>query len=616
MQLKQIGKDIISVVGKAVGLEDENNPGTPEYANKIKDMQSAQIVLSEWNEGATVYSEIYNKAYQNRDFYLGEMSQQWNPLVAPEGELKLIFNLGATIIDLFTYMLSNQVPYMQFLPDDTSELSQLEANFGEEITRKVFRDAKFEKRFRDGVKTQFMLGFCWPILIWNPNNKEGSDKGTLEISILNGFHARAKYATNDYDRLESIITRKRMSITEVKRVYNFEAVPDTEDLYVPKDIQPIDDGKVSVFNRYDDKTIMTVINGRTVRTKVHNYGFVPATQVNNVFVPNDAHGHAESERWKTILQELNALLTSASEISRDLAYPPILEYNNALGGRKIPKWRGQKIPVRRSDKGEAVTYMITTAQIAPLLKQSELLIELFHFIALMPKAVGGIFPANVTSGFQAKLSMQSATLTTENRKIDWNIALTEMTKMALKILAIESPESLSVKLPNGKKFEFKNLDKHEIEILWPENLATDIAREVQNLILGIQNNITSVHQAIEKYNVLMGIGSPTDTIEFLKEESTDPTLNPQKVAQIEKIKQLESTMNQASDKLNQLNGAMGGGLPATVPPPTPGQNPNNMLMANGQPLPEEQRPTSQTETAGESVAPTSTGGVLPNGGAI
>jgi hypothetical protein len=497
---------------------------------------------------------------------------------------------------------------------DTEPVSQAEANFKEDLTRRLFSDCYFHKRFRDGAKNQFMIGWTWLYPFWNKKNKLGGSKGTFDLSVLNPFTTRVKYKANDYEMIESFVTFQRMSQAEILKRYNLEALPDSEDTFVPKTFQAQDDGMTTVFFRYGENDIRVVINSREVEKISHGLGFCPLVQVNNIIVPNDIHGHSEIERWKEIAQEINALLSGASEIARDLAYPPILEYNNALGGRKVAKWRGMQIPVKRSDRGEAIQFMQQTAQIVPLIKQTELLIELFHFVALMPKAAGGVFSANVTSGFQAKLAMQPATLTTDSRKIDWEWAIKQLVKMAFKILKKNNPEALKIK--SGKKeIEISDVYDHEMQIVWPTNLPIDIAREIQNLVLGVQNNLTSLHQAIDRYNVLLGFGSTEDTVKFLKQEATDPELGPERALKVQEVKQkveeLLNGLDQMNEKLNAMRGQMNQGenpLPESLAENARQNNPTNLTRSATSPLPEEQR--NYPESGREAVVPESTGGVM------
>ena len=591
---------LVKKVLKPFGFKDpsqENVVDSDEYKEKYDQMELAQKVFDEWDESESTYSQVFIRLTEDRDFYLGATNQQWSS--SPEGSLQLIFNVGATIIDLFTYIVSNNTPNVQFIPEGVDSISQVKADFGETLTRKLLENAKFKKRFKDGVKQLFSLGFFIPYSFWNPDNKLGGEKGTWEISNLNPFTTRLRFAGDDYEQLLSFITVKRMLPSVVKEKYGFDALPDMELKMLPKTITLTDDGMVNVFRRYNDKTIITVVNGRAIKEEKHNLGFVPARLMNNNIVTNDAFGYSEFYRWKPVAQELNALITAASEISRDLAYPPLLEINNSLGGRKVSKWRGQKIPVRVSDKGEGLRFMLNTAQIAPLLKQIQLLLDLFHFITLMPKAAAGIFEPSVTSGFQAKLAMQPATLTTENRKIDLEYLIKDMVRDAIRYLEKYDPDALTIKLDDGEDFKFEDLEKHEMQIVWPENLPVDIAREVQNLILGLQNNLTSVQQAVDKYNVMMGMGSPTDTVSYLKDEAEKPEISPDRALKVatarEKVQQLSGMLGGINNQLTQLRGSLNNG-----------QNPTNMARGATSPLPEEQRVSSQGP---ESVAPTSTGGV-------
>jgi len=598
-----------------IGLKNENIVGSEENVAKTKEFEEAAIVLDEWESGQTLYSQIYDRINGYRSFYLGEESEQWKH--QPEGDLKLVFNLGASVIDLFSYILGNNPPEIQFKSESSENMQLIRADIGEELTKKILDNAKFRIRFRDGVKGQFLNGFTWLLWIWNPDNKDGGLKGTLELANLNPFTTRVKLSTTDAEKIDSVITSERISLVECYNRYKYEALPDSLDPYIPEDMTAQDDGKVTVYRRYGPNSVRTVVNGRQVARTDNKYGFTPAVQINNIKVPNDTFGYGEITRWQGIAQEINELLTAASEIARDLGYPPILEYNNALGGRKIQKWRGQKIPVKNLGTGEAVTYMQNTAQITGLLEQAKFLLDIFNFVSLMPKAAAGEFEASITSGFQAQLAMQPATLTTENRKVDWEIAIRELVKMAIRIVEIEAPETLSVKTNKGDTVKFEGLALSDMQVVWPKNLPVDIAREIQNLALGLQNNIVSVRQAIDKYNVLMGIGPASDTEEYLVKESTSPEINPALALKVTQIKQAQTpppaTEPTAGDETTPVPGGQGGeqttgALPATLQEAARQANPTNLTRSATAPLPEEQRTTSATNA---NVPLTSTGGKLP-----
>lgn len=615
-------KQFVPTVLSAAGIKKENIGGTPENEQYVKQLEQGLSVMANWQSMDTVYNELLTRLDNNRNFYLGEDYEQGVSNL--EGNEKVIANLGATVIDLFTYILTNNPPSVQFAGDDAEPVAQAEANFKEELTRRLLSDCHFQMRFRDGGKNQFTYGYAWLYPFWNTDNKLGGKKGTFDLTLLNPFTSRVKFKNDDADQVELFITSRRMSPAAIQDKYSYTAIADSEDPNVQKTIQSQTDGMTTVYTEYSETAIRTIINSRQVKEIIHGLGFCPLIVINNIRVANDMHGHSEIERWQDLLEEVNALLSAASEIARDLAYPPIIEYNNALGGRSPGKWRGMKIPAKRSDKGESIAYMNNPAQITPLIKQTEFLIQLFHFIALMPQAAGGIFAANVTSGFQAKLAMQPATLTTDSRKIDWEVGLKMLVRMAFKILEKYNPEALTIETDGGKTVKISEIYDHEMQVVWPQNLPIDIAREIQNLILGIQNNLTSLHQAIDRYNVLMGLGSPEDTEKFLKQEADDPTMGPERAmkvkevqAKIGEILQGFQGMNQKLDAMRQGMGTQPPSSPTSPAPPTettPGMtetvnanNPTNLARAATAPLPGEQRTYPPTR---EAVNPNSTGGKM------
>ena len=573
----------------------------------IKDLTEGREVLEKWGEGETLYNELLSKIEGYREFYLNDSVQQGTSNL--EGDVSIIANIGSTILDLFVYILANNPPQVQFKPSSTDPLAVAEADFKEDLTEKMLSDANFHKRFKQGVRNQFTYGWAWLYPFWNANRKDGGNKGTFDITSLNLFTTRVNHSSDDAEQFDSFITTNRLTPKKILDLYGIEAISDSEDPSIPKTWTTEDDGKVTVYKYYDENTIKTVINGQVVKRINHNLGLVPLIQVNGIEVANDIHGHSEIERWQNLAKEINALLSAASEIARDLAYPALLEYNNALGGRKIPKWRGQKIPVKKSQRGEALEYLINPSQIAPILEQAKLLIQLFHFISLMPESAGGLFPANVTSGFQAKLAMQPTTLTADNRKIDWEWAIKEIVKMAFKMLNKYDPDALTIGKGTDEEMKIEGVSNHEMTIIFPENLPVDIAREIQNLVIGMQNSLTSVTQAVDRYNALMGLGSPSDTKEYLRQEAEDAQINPDralKVASVkEKLQQMQTQMSEANQKLTQMRGQMNGDQ---MKESQRQANPVNLQRSANSKLAEERKPSPPT--AREAVTPESTGGQI------
>lgn len=574
-------------------------PGTQEHEDLIRSQQMALEVMHQWESGELVYSSLKNRIEKNRDFYLGKNYVQFNQLQV-EGELRITANVGATVIDLITYLLSNSPPSVQAKPTTNDKIGQVEASLAEDLANKSLRRANFHKKFRDSAWLFLIGGFIWWYPFWNNDKKFGKRQNKFDFSMLNPLTTRVFYKTTDFDEVAHFITTKRMLPEDIYDMYDgFEARPDRENVFLPRDIsgEGIEDGKVTVFKRYDAKYVTTVIDGRVADTMEHDFDFTPLIQMNNKYVLNEAHGRDDVFRMLPIAQELNMLLSAASEIARDLAWPPLLEYNAALGGKKIPKLRGVKIPVRRTDKGEALEYLVNPAQMEPLLRQIQMLLDLFHFVALMPKAAAGIFESSVTSGFQARIAMQPATLSTENKRIDLEAGIVMLVKSALYLIEKNNPKALQI----DENTRIQDLHDLDFDVVWPDNLPVDIAREIQNLILGIQNSLTSVTQAVDRYNVLMGFGSSEETMTNLRNESKEPDIAPDRAL---KVAQVSQALAQIDQSMSAIRDQLGVGV--TPEDVLPGGNQTNAERAAGG-TPQDQQQVVP-DTAREAVPPESTNG--------
>lgn len=580
-------------------------PGTSEYKELVESQRVALEVMDRWSKGELVYSQIKDRVENNKDFYLGKLYRQFNPSTT-EGELRIPVNVGATVIDLLVYLLSNNAPVVQAKPKTTNRVDQIEASLAEELVARAFKLANFHETFRNSCWLLPIAGFVWWYPFWNEDREFGKKKNMFDFSILNPYTTRVFFEDTDYKKVAYFITSKRMEPSVIYELYDgFEARPDAENPFLSQEIrgEGLSEQKTTVFKQYDSKKVVTIIDGRVARTEDHKLDFTPWVGVNNKYVVNEAHGMDEVFRMLPVAQELNMLISAASELARDLAWPPLLEYNGALGNKRLPKMRGQKIPVRRTDKGESLEYLISTAQYEPLLKQIQLLLDLFHFVSLMPKAAAGVFDSSVTSGFQARIAMQPATLSSENKRIDFEAAIERLAKIALYLIEKNDPESMKI----GDDVRITELYDLDFDVVWPDNLPIDIAREIQNLILGVQNSLTSVTQAVDKYNVMMGMGSSEETLSHLRNEAKDASLSPDRALKVANVKQALAQIQQATNGISDLLNT--GVVPDNV---LPGGNETNAVRAQGSALPEEQQ---QSQPAGgEAVPLESTGGVLPQGG--
>lgn len=574
-------------------------PGTPAYEALVKSQRKAISVMAKWTRGETVSSTIRSRLMNNRDMYLGKNNQMFNASQT-EGELKVPVNVTSTAIDLMVFLLSNSPPSIQATPATTDRLGQLEASVGEDLANKALKLSGFHKKFKNSIYDFLLGGFFWWYPFWNTEKRFGKPLKIADFTKLNPMTTRVFFSDDNYEDKVSFVTFKRKTPETIFREYNgFVARPDSENVFLPKEVlgDGVDLDKTSVFKEYDEKNITTIIDGRVARVEKHDFDFTPLIQGNNKYVLNEAFGLDEVYRMLPVAQELNMLIAAASEIARDLAWPALIEENGALGGRKLPKMRGNKIPIRRTDKGETLRYLINPAQVAPLLKQIELLLDLFHFVSLMPKAAAGIFDSSVTSGFQARIAMQPATLNTENKRIDINEAVLKLVKSFMYMIEKHDPEALKV----DDNTRIQDIHDLEFKIVWPDNLPVDVAREIQNIVLGIQNSLTSVTQSIDKYNTISGLGSTEETLQYLQQEAGDPGLAPERALKVAEVKKTLADIQVAMDGLqNKVAGEPSVAVPEDQ---LPGGNATNAARA-GEPGAE----TIVPDTAREAVVPESAGG--------
>ena len=582
-------------------------PGTTEHEELLTSQRKALEVMDWWGKGETVSSQIRSRLKRNRDFYLGERYMQFDERQT-EGELRVTVNVGATVIDLMVFLLTNSSPSIQVTPATNDRSGQLEASFAEDLANEALARANFPRKFRDSAYDFLLGGFYWWYPFWNTEKKYGKKVNKFDFSKLNPNWTKVFYADDDYETIPRFITLKRLTPEKIFTDYDgFVARPDSENIFITKEMfgEGIDWDKTSVFREYDATHVTTIIDNRVARTEKHDFDFAPIFQANNRYVLNDPHGHDEVTRFLPVAQELNMLISATSEISRDLGWPAILENNGALGGKKLPKMRGNKIPLRRTDKGESLEYLINPADIGPMLRQIELLLDLFHFVALLPKAAAGIFDSSVTSGFQAKIAMQPATLNTDNKRINIDESIVNLVNSALYLIEKNDPKSLEID-ENTRLVDLHSLKKR---VVWPDNLPVDAAREIQNIILGLQNSLTSVTQSIDRYNVISGLGSTEETLSNLQKESGDAKLSPDrslKVAQVSKtLADIQVALSQMSEKVAGEPDQPGIQIPENF---LPGGNQTNAERALGGRSPDEAR--TSPDTAREAVTPESTGGTV------
>lgn len=541
----------------------------------LKSDERISRIKKELDSLSSVYDADLHRLSGAKDFYTGENNSQWQG-VQQEGDLKVTVPVTSAILQQFIALLTNIPPKFSLLMESPKPVDKARAEIGEDLLEKVLKDDGFIKKFKRMGTDYHIFGRTYIQPWFDRLDETGSKKGTVKVSVLNPFTTRVIYDSLDYTTPLRYITFSQMHPDEIRRRWDVTAFPDSEYRILPTSVPAAKEGMTTVFNYVDEEIASIIVNDKEVQLGEHGWGFLPLIKIDKNEVPGEPFGYPllYLPDVRPLQKQLNLLFSAALELALDLAFPPILEYNKALQGLKVEKWRRRKIPVKRTDKGESLAYFTPGADMAALLTQIERVLDMIHFTTQMPRAALGLPQANTTSGFQMRLQMQPAAMQVESAQIDFDWAFQKMVKMILKILEKEQPSIFTLDLEDGQKVELKELWRTGVHLEWQPTTPVDQFRKVQMEMLKLQNSLTSLYQAIEA----IGDSNPQNTIDMMKQEAELADVAPDRVIKVAQARQaarafveqagatasrlsdqikLPEELRQAADMLNEKNALMG-----------------------------------------------------------
>jgi len=572
-------------------------------------LEKVRSLLTDAND---VYNSSNIDPEEWKKFYLG--SNQWDGIKA-EGDVKLTIPLTSVMLDQHVFLFTNRPPSINVKPPSPSPLDRVKAQVGEDQIRNLLYDSRFPLMFQEATMTMAQMGDVYPYLYWDSNDKKRSSAGTAKMTYLSPSTTRIIHGNGFRFHPTGVIFWERLDSYQVMDKYGYDGEVDYDanyDWVKTLNIALPERDKVTVFTYVDDNVYMVFTGREELVFKEHNMGFVPVELIRQSIVPDSINGLPLLYNADGIQQQLNLLFSAAVELGLDLAYLPLLEYNNALGNQKVKKWRRQKIKVRRSDKGESLQYLTNPNNPAVLLEQIRSLIDLSYVVMQMPPAALGISESQISSGFQARVYQQPATTKQMSWGVQWEAALQNMSGKFFKMLQKMAPGATRLELPNGDMVDLKGIEDYDILVQFQESTPIDEVRNTQMMILRLQNNLVSVYQALEE----LGDENPFDTIEIMKQEAQDVVLNPERVTKVAQaqalVKQLISQTMQSAQQMGgqvQMSPERQAQLPEELQQMANFQNPVNSARGLGQALPEEQG--EYAPGGAERVQAESLGGGLP-----
>lgn len=596
---------------------------TTKYIMGLVEPEVIKIV-DVWNSLADPYQRASSEAQANRRFFTGA---QWSATdLEKDDRIHRVYNYASSILRKFqNYEGSPGFDINVKYTDGDDPIALLMAEAAESLAYRIVQGADFPLTFLESRLAKGLYGTVFFVPIWNPDNKNGSSKGTLEINMLTPERCRVGYISNDFKVPEKFISVKRMTVTAAQKIYgpvlDRKVLPDTQirnDSYVRavKDYashgNPLFaleyDDMVTVWNYWDDEKYVLAVGDQVAINREHKYklngkGFCPVVVEHNIYIPGFITGFSDLFFIKDMLESLNKLYSLLEETVEDNAYPIMFEINNSLRGKKLKRgdMRGKVVPMIVSPGEEGIRVLQPPVVIQPILAAiAEVKAAIFD-VSSMPAAAFGAYQPNTKSGFQATVQMQPALQEIDARQLRAGRVVADLLRMSIAILEKEDSNDLKVVLPEEvdpvdgeviapeQEIKLEGLAEHEIEIVFGNPLPKDDVRVIQNETAKEKNGYQSRRTTMQK----LGVENPSKEMELIAADKEQLAQIEAKVASI--MAQAEAAAQQAVQGVQP--GA--GRDQAATGQVKPGQNPEQAF-----PTPEGEEEQA-VETAGEAVAETS-----------
>lgn len=594
--------------------------------------KEVQDITKLWNQMSTLYAKAAFNAKRYREFFLGVQWDQED--LNKKDRVHRVYNYGAQLVRKFQMYEGAKKFDINVKVDSDDPLSILLAEATETLTYKIVESADFYVTFMESRLAKSLYGTIFYAPIWQPNNKRGSEQGTVEIRSLLVERCRVLYQDNNYLLPEAFITVKRMQVDAAKRVYGGvvkrDIIPDSQinDVQYHKAVQDyittsdpaalynsvIDDGMVTVWNYCDTENYIVCVGDQTAinrphKIKINGEGICPIVPEHNIYLMGYIVGLSDLFFIEDQLKALNKLYSMLEEIIDDNAYPIMFEINNALRGTKLKRgdMRGKVIPIQVATGDEGVRTLQAPTIVQPVLSAiAEVKSSIFD-ISSMPAAAFGAYQPNTKSGFQATIQMQPALQEIDGRHVRSQNSIIKTLQIALAILEVENSEAMEITLPAERdpvdgsiilpeqKVKLQNLSAHDMEIIFGNPLPKDDVRVIQNETAKQTNKYQSKRTTMQN----IGIENPTKEMRAIEQEDLKLAETQAKVQQVLTEAQLATQQKLAAQQGGGTTPGAGGDQ-AAGNPIQPGQSP-----AQNFPTPEGEK-TPALPTAGEAVADTST----------
>lgn len=500
-----------------------------------------------------------------------------------------VVNFCRMTVDNNVAFLTQEPPEIDMTPrDSTDPVEVARVTEVEKLVREIFDDLHWSDIYYDGVQNGSICGDT--ILVgpfWDEDNKR-----VRLWNVKRPEFVRLIWSSEDYDEVIGAIIHYYLSAEEAVARWGeqFEKMGiDIKTLGTSQEPAPTTARmsgdasdkvrRVLVREIWDENMTLLAVNEHIMKYVVHNFGFVPIHHIRNMPHPYLPWGTSDIEDLVDVQRSYNEISSDMQDILKQLTFPSIfgknIDMEEIRGGQSMIYDLGDEAEVfpdpRKNDFPALQTYIADRKQD-------------INTVSGIPDAFqGGSKGVENISGRALSVIMTPINNRVRGKEQRWAVAIQAIVRDILILLEKFVPDSKQ--LIQGY---------YRCQVFFPGTLVRDVTEELNKFIQKVQSQQTTMKN--------IGIASPKDEQELIKQELSDPQL----LIELSKNPQMQSAIAQSL-----VAGALPGAKQANAangPVLNEGQNGGNEnpASANGNAAPSAATPAGAITAANTNVnrAPT------------
>jgi len=496
-----------------------------------------------------------------RNMYDGNhwQNQKGYSIPKEENTVQAVFNYIFSCVEAYTAFLSATPPEFNVIVRGfgsvVSKIAREKAKIVEDLWYTTLYDNSFEVSLEEGARNGSKLGTT----IWQWG-WDTAPKKPFFINVAVPENLRIGWASTDYKKINWIIHAYRLSLDEAKERFNHEpgyegaldTLAATEDTTLSSPHKSKSSGTASVELKdqsiSDQVTVkdgsvkdengniwnIVLVEDRLVRRKRLPEGWpdIPYLVIPNIIDPGRPWGIPDIQPVFDHQLEINERVCDNADLMRQINFvkyavtnmPEAEPGDFEVGGRIFKLLEGQDV--------KAVTQPVS---VWPFKDHIDRMMEMFSHQSLLPPQVFGASPGNIVTGAGISALFQGAISRMKSKQKRWNLAFGQLFKNVMWVWAQYNEDARAI-LKDGE---------YELEVVWPDMLPKDNAIHIQNVVNKLNARAVSLETAMNE----LGVKSPADEKDLIREERTDPTLFPeQAIATAQAIKALTGEEEETPEK--------------------------------------------------------------------